>query len=129
MTAQIHKPLALIYTEINIGKYTSTRHFKCVNNDYVNTPLSELLNISKDRNCAKSMPDYWVQVREHNKWKKPRLTGLFKTQYPKIYRGDISRRKHLLLVKFLDHSNTMIVYYFENYHTTNMANIIDFINQ
>ena len=128
MTTQIQQPLVLVYTEINIGKYTSTRHYKSLSTNHKNSPLTELLNISKDRNCAKSMPNYWVQVREHNKWKKPRLTGLFKTQYPNIYKGDISKRKHLLLVKFLDKTNTIIVYYFENYHTTNIESIIHFIN-
>lgn len=129
MTTQAHKPLVLVYTEINIGKYTSTRHYKCVNDDFKKSPLSELLNISKDRNCAKSMPDFWVQVREDEKWKKPRLTGLFKTNHPNIYKGDISKRRHLIMVKFLEKTNAIIVFFFEDYHTSDIDALIPFINE
>lgn len=132
MTASIYsKPLVLVYEEINVGKFKSTKHFKCVNEDYKKTLYSELLNFSADRNCAISMPDYWLQVREGKKWKKPRLTGLFKTESPNIYVGDIGTRgkkTNSVLFKFLKAENRLTIYHFHAY-TNDVSHLIQLINK
>ena len=79
MNTATPKPIVHIFKEFNIGKFKTTRHFKLNSVSNGTNQLTDIINISEDRNCAKSNPDYWVQIREDNKWKKPRLTGLFKT--------------------------------------------------
>lgn len=111
------KPIVLIYDATNLGKFKGTTHYELkevINSILTDTDLTELLNLSADRECAKSSPTYWLQVRHENKWHKPRLTGLFKTELQNIYKGDTQKGRNKLVFVFSDLRQTLTVYYFKN---------------
>ena len=122
-------PVTHVCKEVYIGKYRSTKHFELVEVKNRKLQLSELINISKDRNFAKSTPDYWLKTREGNKWSKKALTGLFKTNRRFIYRGDHNKRQNLLIFKFSDNAGTLTVYYFKNYFTNDLSKVLLYINE
>jgi len=120
-------PVIHTYQEINIGKYVEVRHFDIV---YPKEPiklLSKKINISINRNCAKSRPLLWVKVHNGKKWVSPCLTGLFSTKYKNIYVGDINSRKHLILCEI--RKNVLTTYVFVNYHTTDLRNVMHFLKR
>lgn len=112
MTPTIHK-----YKEINVGKYKSVRHFE-LTEVIGQQVLSDLLNISQDREFAKSRPDYWVKTHNGKKWSNP-ITGLFKTKAEgNVYFGDLDRKKHLIIVSIGEgeYSEQMVVYVYQNWY-------------
>ena len=115
-------PITYIFKEINIGKYVSVKHYELETFNGTTNRLSNLLNISVNRNCAQSTPNYWLKKRDGKKWSGC-LTGLFKTSSKNIFRGDLDNKKHLLLFKFSDDTETLTVYYFENYFTRDLSNL------
>lgn len=129
MTTRTPQPVTHIYKEINRGKYRSVKHYELIETTNTNSPLSKLLNLSKDRNCAKSSPVYWLQIHDGKKWIKPRFTGLFKTKYKHIFKGDTQRKKSLLLFEFSDDESTLIIKYFPHYFTSDLSNISQYIGQ
>lgn len=126
METQIPQPIIHVFKEVNKGKYSSVRHYELSEVKNGTTVLSNKINISKNRNFALSMPDYWLKIRQGKKWSKW-LTGLFKTETKDVYKGDIEKRKHLVLFKFIDTQNTLIINYYPNYYTTNINGIIKHI--
>ena len=77
MNTATPQPVTHVYKEVNEGKYKSVKHYELQQCN--GTPLfSTLINISINQNCAQSMPDYWLKIREGKKWTKY-ITGLFKT--------------------------------------------------
>lgn len=124
MAVQIPTPVIHVYKEINAGKYISTKHYEL--QDVLNgkNHLTQLLNLSKDRKCAKSSPVLWLQTHNGKKWVKPRLTGLFKHDTEKLFKdssntfkGDSENKKNLLIFRFLDKFGLMLVFYFKDYYT------------
>ncbi len=127
MTTAKLEPIVHIFKEYNIGKFKSTRHFELKSVSNGTNQLSNIINISKDRKCAKSSPIYWLQIREDNKWKKPRLTGLFKTKENLIFKGDTQKRKNLVLFKFSEDKETLAIYFYSNFFTGNPSPLINTI--
>lgn len=128
MVRKIPHPIILEYSETNIGKYRSVRHYQSTNKEL--ELLSPLLNISKDRKCAKSSPIYWLQTHNGKNWVKPRLTGLFKTKVPNTYYGDININRvktHLLLFEFSEDMPSLKVFYFKDYHSKDVSHAIKFL--
>lgn len=122
MATHAPKPTIHVYKEINGGKYSSVRHYELA--ECLGTPiLSSLIHISKDQNCANSTPDYWLRIREGNKWGKY-ITGLFKTPQRFLYKGDTQKRRNLVLFKFSDDASTLIIGYYKNYYTTDLRNLL-----
>lgn len=119
-------PVTYIFKEINIGKYTSVKHYELVSFDGTTNKLSTQLNISQNRNCAQSTPDYWLKIKQGKKWS-GWLTGLFKTDSSNIFRGDLEKKKHLLLFRFTKDTHTLNVCYFENCFTRDLSNVLHFI--
>ena len=119
-------PVTYIFKEINIGKYTSVKHYELVSFDGTTNKLSTLLNISENRNCAQSTPVYWLKIKQDKKWSKC-LTGLFKTTSSNIFRGDLQRKKHLLLFSFKKDAEVLTICCFENYFTRDLSNVLHFI--
>lgn len=114
-------PIITEYLEVNVGKFRSVRHFK--SRKETPRPLSDLLNISKDRKCAKSSPTFWLQTHDGIKWVKPRLTGLFKTEFKDFYYGDAkdsNNKRHLLLFHFCDRCS-LKVYFYQGYYTKDIS--------
>lgn len=120
-------PITHVYNEINIGKYKSVKHYELIEVKNGTTQLSNLINISKDRNCAQSMPTYWLKIRQGNKWSRC-ITGLFKTSCPGVYNGDLQKKKHLIIFQFKDDINKLIVYVFNGYFTSEIRGIIKLLN-
>lgn len=129
MATQIPQPITHVYKEINEGKYRSVKHYELIKASSKDTLLSELLNISDDRKCAKSSPKYWLQIHDGKKWVKPRLTGLFETKDNNTYKGDIYKRTHLLVFRFFEDKSTLMVYLFRNYFTSDLSKVSHFINR
>lgn len=120
MATQKHRPTLYFYKEINQGKFKTTRHFQLENNNKPLKHLSPLLNISENRKFANSNPDYWLKTHNGKKWNKTALTGLFPVNKKDFYFGDINKKQHLLLFRFIDCLDMLEVYYFENYYTRNI---------
>jgi len=127
MATHIPKPIVHIYKEVNKGKYKSVRHFELVEVINGQPQLSTLINISKNQNCALSMPVYWLKVKQGKNWSKC-ITGLFKTDFKNIYKGDVNKRTHLLVFKFDDEVDTLTVFYFKNYYTNDLSKVLPLIN-
>lgn len=121
------KPIIHIYKEVNKGKFKSVKHFDFVSVENGTNQLSESLNVSVNRNCALSLPDFWLKIRQGKKWSKC-VTGLFKTNIKNIYKGDVNKRTHLLIFKFNAEVDTLTVYYFKNYFTADLSKVFPFIN-
>ena len=109
-----NNPIVLIYDATNLGKFKATIHYQLREGNLSNTDLTELLNISDDRECAKSSPIYWLQIRHNNKWQKPRLTGLFKTELQNTFKGDTQLVTNKLVFVFSNQRQTLTVYYFKD---------------
>ena len=62
MATKIPTPVIHIYKEVNNGKYKSVKHFELVTTQNNNPVLPNKINISKDRNFAKSSPQYWLKI-------------------------------------------------------------------
>lgn len=126
MATQTPQPVTHIYKEVNKGKHLSVKHFELAEVLNGNSQLSELINISKNRNCAMSMPDYWLKIRQGAKWSKC-ITGLFKTGNKNLFKGDRDKKQHLLIFKFSD-ADILTVFYFKNYYTRDLSDVIKLIN-
>jgi hypothetical protein len=115
-------PIILKYKAINLGKFKSTTHYEfenAIQGEIENTDLTIFLNISADRECAKSSPTYWIQNRKDHKWIKPRLTGLFKTEIPNIYKGDTKNGRHKVIFKFSHLRHELNIYFFKDLNYPN----------
>tara|TARA_R110000796_G_scaffold23036_1_gene66193 strand:+ start:1877 stop:2272 length:396 start_codon:yes stop_codon:yes gene_type:complete len=126
MVANIPHPQKSIYTEINIGKFKTTRHYDLIQPN--ETAPTELINIVTDRQFAKSLPNYWLSYRESNKWK--RITGLFKVDGTKYHKGDKGRnnvKEHLILVYIDKETRTVILYTFIGYYSSDPTRAIQLI--
>ncbi len=129
MATHTPKPIVYIFNEINIGKYTETKHYKISKPYQCDRTITELLNISKNRFYAKANPVYWVKTKKDNKWQTPCLTGLFKTKQCNTLIGDISInniKTHTLLFVFSNNAKTLTAYLFKNYYTRNVADLKHF---
>lgn len=110
-------------------EYKATKYFKTtvhytLQSKHVKPQLTELLNIAKSRDFAKSLPVFWCQERKNNKWQTPRLTGLFKTEKENIYWGCRDRFKDLILFVFSNNRDNLTIYYYKDYFTRNLNPII-----
>ncbi|MDO6491777.1 hypothetical protein [Cellulophaga sp. 2_MG-2023] len=110
-----------------MGKYKSVKHYELISTKNGSSKLTDLINISKDRNCAKSSPVFWLQIRKGNKWVKPRLTGLFKTSEKGFFKGDLDKRRCLLIFQFVN--DGLVIYCFENYYPKNLNSVFSVIEE
>lgn len=120
-------PIVHIYNEINIGRYTTVKHFELAETLNGLPQLSTLINVSINRNYALSMPRYWVKERGNGGWIKPHLTGLFETGISHLYRGDANHKSHLLLFQFAD--NELTLFFFKNQFSRDLSRFLGRINQ
>jgi hypothetical protein len=127
MSTKIPKPSIYIYKEINAGKFSTTKHYELVNHNNDDNSLTNLIKISKDRGFAKSLPIYWLNTKTDKKWNKRNLTGLFKTSITNLFKGDIDKKKNLLLFKFSEGANSLTIYCFKDYYTSTLNDVIQFI--
>lgn len=129
MSVQIPIPTILKFTEINIGKYKTTKHFDLVYSN-TKTPPTTKAHIVSDRQFAKSLPDYWLSYRVGKRWK--RVTGLFKVGKTSYFKGDIgcnNIKEHLIIFKFGDDIRDITIYTFNNYYSKGVKSVINFITK
>ena len=122
------KPITHVFSEINEGKFKSVKHYELKEVKNGTTQLTEGLNISKDRNCAQSIPDYWLKIKNGKKWSSC-ITGLFKTGVKNIFKGDKDHKRHLIVFKFSDNAKTLTAYFFKDYYTNDLSDVLPIINQ
>ena len=122
-------PIIHVYKEINIGKFATVRHFELKETLNGSPQLSPLINISNNRNFALSKPIYWVKERKGDVWVKPNLTGLFETGIKDLYRGDVDRKNHLLLLRFDNVNHDLTVFYFKNQFSYDLSGFLVRINE
>jgi hypothetical protein len=117
----------IIHSFKEVERFKEVIHYKLINVYNGKPQLSEKLNLSKNRNCAKSSPVYWIKERvpDDKKWQPQSLTGLFSSDKPFYYKGDAEKRKHLLIFKFSYNANNLIVYYYKDFYTPNFNQIIN----
>lgn len=129
MATSIPHPVVYTFKEFNQGKYKTVRHFELFHAYSEKKIFSEKLNLSENQNYALSTPKYWLKIRQGNKWSKD-ITGLFKTKYTNFYRGDLNKRQHLIIFRFLEDQETLRIYFYPNYFSRNIDNLItQIINQ
>ena len=116
-------PITHVFSEINEGKYASVKHYDLQSVSNGTTQLTEQLNISKNRICAQSMPIYWLKIRNGKKWSNC-ITGLFSTTEKNIYKGDTNKKKNLVLFKFSDNAKTLTVYYYSDFYTKDLSDLL-----
>jgi len=116
-----------IHSFNEVKRFKEVIHYELINVNNGKSQLSEKLNLSKDRNCAKSSPTYWIteRTKDGKKWQSQSLTGLFKSVKPFFYKGDADKRKHLLIFKFSYNANNLIVYYYKDFYTPKFNQIIN----
>lgn len=121
----IPTPIVSRFKEINIGKYRTTQHFEVIDKQ---VSITEKINLAKDRQFAKSLPEYWLSYRINNRWR--RITGLFKIGDTGFYKGDtgfLENRKHLIIAFISHDTNVVTIYTFKNYFTQSAEVIFDLI--
>ena len=128
-TGIIPIPITHNYNEINIGKYKVVKHYQITDLFNNSSCLTEILNVSLNREFAKSNPAYWLKIRIGKKWHI--LTGLFPTINKNVFYGDKgtnNKKEDLIVIEFSDNQQTLIVYYFKNYYTNNINKVLQFLN-
>lgn len=122
MATQTPKPVIHVYKEFNVGKCKTVKYYELI--ECSNTPIfTTQIHISLNQNCAQSTPDYWLKIREGKKWGRY-ITGLFKTHFPSIYKGDTQRKKNLVIFKFSHNENILTIECFKDYYTNDLNKII-----
>ena len=130
------KPIVLKYNATNLGKFKGTTKYQletATSGNLNGTDLTELLNVSTNQDCANSKPIYWLQIRGATKWVKPYSTGLFKTEFQNIYKGDTQKRRNKLIFVFSELRQILTVYYFKdlnypNFYKADLSSFKDLLN-
>ncbi len=126
MTGNVPHPQIMRFSEINIGKFKTTKHFELIHNT-TDTPDTDKINVVNDRQFARSLPDYWLSYRLNNRWR--RITGLFKVSNTEYYKGDKGRnnvKEHLIIVRLHD-KRLATVYTFKGYYSNDPTAAIQLI--
>jgi hypothetical protein len=122
----IPTPLVSTFNEINIGKFITTQHFEVA--DEHNAHDTHMINLAKDRQFAKSLPDYWLSYRLNERWQ--RITGLFNIAGTNYYKGDtgfLDKAKHLIIARIDAENRQVTTYTFKNYFTKDVDVILHLI--
>ncbi|MDO6473603.1 hypothetical protein [Maribacter sp. 1_MG-2023] len=99
--------------KLDTGKvYKEVRHYNLIDGKET---LSNKLNIGINRGFSKAKYIYSVKIRQPNKWSK-QITGLFPTNDIDLFYGDTINQKNLLLARFKDNGNELVIYYFKDFY-------------
>jgi hypothetical protein len=118
------KPVTHIFKEINKGQYRTIKHYELSEVKNGEPLLESTLQIADNRAFAKSKSMYWFTHRKNNKWVIPRLTGLFATDKPNVFKGDIDNKTNLVLFAVDEVNDILKVHYDKNYSTHNITPIL-----
>ena len=117
-------PVTHIFKEINKGKYATVKHFELVEVFNGKPILEQTVQLANNRAFAKSKPLYWFTHRKNKKWVTPLLTGLFATDKPNVFNGDIDNKTNLVLFVVDEVNDTLKVDYYKDYFTYDIKPII-----
>ena len=117
-------PITHVFSEINEGKHKTVKHYELIQVKNGSTKLTNLINVSTNQNCAQSTPIYWLKERGAKKWNRNYTTGLFKTCAKFIFKGDTDKKKNLVLFKFSDNAKTLTVYYYSDFYTKDLSDLL-----
>jgi hypothetical protein len=120
-------PITHIFKEINEGKFATVKHYELIEVKNGKPLLEPIVQLANNRAFAKSKPLYWFTHRKQNKWVTPRLTGLFPTDKPNVFNGDINNKTNLVLFVVDEVNNTLLVDYYKDYFTYNLEPILSTI--
>lgn len=121
----------------NVSKiYNEVRHYESEISLKETVLLTDLINISKDRqfNNSKNV-SYWLKIRQNNKWSSA-ITGLKTTHIPLVYYGDIAikinginKPTHLLIFQFEPGGKRVVIYLFNNFYPQNTQELNQLLNK
>ena len=117
-------PITHIFKEINKGKYATVKHYELAEVKNGEPLLESKVQLANNRAFAKSKPLYWFTHRKGNKWVKPFLTGLFATDKPNVFNGDIDNKTNLVLFVVDEVNDILKVHYYKDYFTYNIKPIL-----
>jgi hypothetical protein len=117
-------PITHIFKEINEGKFATVKHYELIEVKNGKPLLEHIVQLANNRAFAKSDPMYWFTHKKNNKWVTPRLTGLFATDKPNVFNGDINNKTNLILFVVDEVNNTLLVDYYKDYFTYNLDPIL-----
>lgn len=112
------------------ARFKEVKHYEKTTSTPFNSYIEDFANISLQRHFNKSQNvAYWYKSAPRKKddtrgaWDKHPVTGLFRTQHPQIYYGDVSKwingyiKKHtLLLFCFSRDMKEMVIFEYKDYY-------------
>lgn len=120
-------PQPTVYHYVLDRKFGEVWHYNLLHCSSNTPELTPRLNISLNRNFAKSKPIYWIRERLGNKWTQTCTTGLFKTIYPNVYRGDLNRKKDLVIASQNIDSKTIRIFVFPDYFSYDLEPVFEYL--
>ena len=110
--------------KLDTGKqFKEVRHYNLV---VGKKTLSNKLNIGVNRGFSKALYTYSLKIRLETKWSK-QITGLFSTSDPVFFYGDTYAKTNTIVMKFVDNGNTIKAYYFSDYYTRHITDLLKYI--
>lgn len=108
--------------KLDTGKiFKEVRHYNLIDGKET---LSNKLNIGVNRGFSKAKYTYSVKTRQTNKWSK-QITGLFPTHDIDLFYGDTINQRNLLLARFKDNGNDLVIYYFEDFYPNSLGGFLN----
>lgn len=114
-----------IYKVLNPNQFKEVRHYE-LKKDLDVSAFTYKVNLSKDRGFSRADDViYWLKQRSKDgkKWTDKNKTGLKLIGYKHVFYGDIAKfengiyiPQHLVLFRFIDSANTLIIDYYPNYY-------------
>ena len=119
-TATIPVPDVMQFKLDTDKQFKEVRHYDLIDGKET---LSNKINIGINRGYSKALYTYSLKIRLGNKWSN-QITGLFPTHDPDIFFGDTNGKKNLVLMRFLNDGQRLKVYYFRNFYTKRITDLL-----
>jgi hypothetical protein len=119
-TATVPVPDVMQFKVDTDKQFKEVRHYDLIDGKET---LSNKLNIGINRGFSKALYTYSLKIRLGNKWSN-QITGLFPTNCPDLFYGDINNKQNLILMRFLDNGKRVKVYYFKNFYTKRITDFL-----
>lgn len=111
-TIAIPVPIVMEFEQDNGVNFKEVKHYNLIQGKNL---LTHKVNLSINRGFSRANYIYSLRIRQSNKWSK-QITGLFSTEFPNVFHGDLNNKKHLLICHLLDNGQGLRFYLFRNYY-------------
>ncbi|MBQ0788012.1 MAG: hypothetical protein KBT69_10960 [Oceanihabitans sp.] len=132
MASNIFQTVTHIYKEINDGKLKAIKEYKLQEIKIGITHLTDLIICKTHYFDPESDQNYWLQIHDNTKWKKPRYTKLLCTEMEYVLKGASKKHEDLILIDLSSTCDELVVFYFINYfqknHTRDFSDVFKHIN-